>query len=49
MVWESLRALYLVGRPEDLPEVDRFLRSPSPQISQQANATSRAICDRSSS
>lgn len=49
MVWESLRALYLVGRPEDLPDVDRFLRSPSPQISQQATATSRAIRSRSSS
>jgi biotin carboxyl carrier protein len=49
MVWESLRALYLVGLPEDLPDVDRFLRSPSLQISQQAAATSRAIRDRSSS
>jgi biotin carboxyl carrier protein len=49
MVWESLRALYLVGRPEDLPDVDRFLRSSSTQISQQAAATSRAIRDRSSS
>jgi biotin carboxyl carrier protein len=48
MVWESLRALYLVGRPEDLPDVDRFLRSASPQISQQAAATSRAIRSRSS-
>jgi hypothetical protein len=49
MVWESLRALYLVGRTEDLPDVDRFLRSASPQISQQAAATSRAIRNRSSS
>jgi biotin carboxyl carrier protein len=49
MVWESLRALYLVGRLEDLPDVDRYLRSPSPQISRQANATSRAIRSRSSS
>ena len=23
-VWEALRALYLVGRPEDLEDVDRF-------------------------
>ena len=23
-VWEALRALYLVGRPEDLPDVERF-------------------------
>jgi biotin carboxyl carrier protein len=49
MVWESLRALYLIGRPEDLLDVDRFLRSASPQISQQAVATSRAIRSRSSS
>jgi HEAT repeat protein len=49
MVWESLRALYLVGRAEDLPDVHRFLRSASPQIAQQADATSRAIRSLSSS
>jgi pyruvate/2-oxoglutarate dehydrogenase complex dihydrolipoamide acyltransferase (E2) component len=52
MVWEALRALYLVGRAEDLPDVDRFVRgaeSFSPQIAQQAQSTSRAIRSRSSS
>jgi biotin carboxyl carrier protein len=51
MVWESLRALYLVGRTEDLPDVDRFTRGVegfSPQLAQQAQATSRAIRARSS-
>ena len=50
MVWEALRALYLVGRAEDLPDVDRFSRGAdgfSPQIAQQAQATSRAIRSRS--
>jgi biotin carboxyl carrier protein len=52
MVWEALRALYLIGRPEDLPDVERFARGVdgmSPQIAQQAQATSRAIRDRSHS
>ncbi len=52
MVWEALRALYLVGRAEDLPDVDRFTRGAagfSPQIAQQAQATSRAIRSHSSS
>jgi biotin carboxyl carrier protein len=52
MVWESLRALYLVGRAEDLPDVDRFTRAVdgfSPQVAQQAQATSRAIRSRTSS
>jgi biotin carboxyl carrier protein len=52
MVWEALRALYIVGRAEDLPDVDRFARGAdgfSPQIAQQAQATSRAIRSRSSS
>jgi len=50
MVWEALRALYLVGRAEDLPDVDRFTRGAdgfSPQVAQQAQATSRAIRSRS--
>jgi biotin carboxyl carrier protein len=52
MVWEALRALYLIGRPEDLPDVERFARGVdgmSPQIAKQAQATSRAIRDRSHS
>jgi biotin carboxyl carrier protein len=52
MVWEALRALYLVGRTEDLPDVDRFARGAdgySPPVAEQAQATSRAIRSRSSS
>lgn len=52
MVWEALRALYLVGRAEDLPDVDRFVRGAegfSPPIARQAQSTSRAIRSRSSS
>jgi biotin carboxyl carrier protein len=49
MAWEALRALYLTGRPEDLPYVNQFTRGMdgmSPQLAQQAQATSRAIQDR---
>jgi biotin carboxyl carrier protein len=52
MVWEALRALYLVGRPEDLQDVERFCRGADgmpPQIAQQAQLTARAIHDRSGS
>jgi hypothetical protein len=52
MVWEALRALYLVGRADDLPDVDRFVRGAdgvSPQIAQQARATAEAIRSRSAS
>jgi hypothetical protein len=51
MVWEALRALYLIGRAEDLPDVDRFVRGAdamAPRIAQQALATARAIQSRSS-
>jgi len=51
-VWEALRALYLVGRPEDLADVERFARgvdAMSPQVTQQAQATSQAIRARSHS
>ena len=49
MAWEALRALYLTGRPEDLPEVERFVRGNdgmSPQVAVQAQDTARAIGDR---
>jgi biotin carboxyl carrier protein len=49
MVWEALRALHIMGRPEDLPDVNRYIRGAdgmSPQIPQQAQATARAIRDR---
>jgi biotin carboxyl carrier protein len=52
MVWEALRALYIVGRSEDLPDVEQVARAAygsSPQIGQQAQSTARAIRDRSSS
>lgn len=51
MVWEALRALYLIGRAGDLPDVDRFVRGAdamAPRIAQQAQATARAIQSRSS-
>jgi len=48
-VWEALRALYLVGQPEDLPAVRRYERElpdiPD-RIRQQALATEKAISDR---
>jgi Biotin-requiring enzyme len=49
MVWEALRALYLIGLPEDLPDVDRYARGVegmSRRIQQQAIETSRAIRSR---
>jgi len=51
MAWEALRALFLTGRPEDLPFVNNFVRGVdgmSPQVGAQAQATSRAIQDRAS-
>jgi hypothetical protein len=45
-VWEALRALYLIGRPEDLADVERYT-SPMPdmpsRISRQAALTVQAI------
>jgi hypothetical protein len=52
MMWEALRALYIVGRSEDLPDIEQVARAvygSSPQIGQQAQSTARAIRDRSSS
>ncbi len=51
-VWEALRALHLVGRPEDLPDVERFAhpdsaRTDMPEkIQQQAALTAEAIRSR---
>jgi biotin carboxyl carrier protein len=45
-VWEALRALYVVGRPEDLEDVQRFTRPVSglPEVvARQASLTSQAI------
>jgi biotin carboxyl carrier protein len=51
MAWEALRALFLTGRPEDLPYVNAFMRGAdgmSPQLAAQAQATAKAIRDRAS-
>ncbi len=48
-VVESLRALYLVGLPRDLDDVERFVRGAphmSERVRQQAEATARAIRER---
>ncbi len=45
-VWEALRALFLVGLPQDLPDVERFTRDVpgmSERIRQQAQLTAQAI------
>lgn len=45
-VWEALRALYLVGTAEDLPEVERFgrpVRDWPEKITQQAQLTAQRI------
>jgi hypothetical protein len=45
-VWEALRALYLVGRAEDLPDVDRYAEGGGnmpDHIRQQAVMTAKAI------
>ena len=49
-VWEALRALYAVGRPEDLPAIEPYKNPPrefSQRIAQQASETERAIRERS--
>jgi biotin carboxyl carrier protein len=49
MVWESLRALYLIGQKADAADVDRYARGVQgmpPQIQQQATLTARAISTR---
>ncbi len=49
-IWESLRALYLVGQPEDLEDVEPFVRSVeglSDRIRDQAAQTAGAIRRRS--
>jgi hypothetical protein len=49
MVWESLRALYLIGQKDDLPAVNRYVRGidgMQPQIQQQAALTAHEISSR---
>jgi biotin carboxyl carrier protein len=46
MVWESLRALYLIGQKADAPAVDRYAKGVEgmpPQIQQQATLTAKQI------
>jgi len=50
-VWEALRALFLIGQPEDLPQIERFTgRAPhmGDRIQQQARLTVPAIKQRRS-
>src|SRR5713226_7238716 len=49
-VWEALRALYLIGEPNDLPAIrpyERELPEVSDRVRQQALLTEKAIRDRS--
>ncbi len=49
-VWEALRALYLIGEPDDLPAIrpyERDLPEVSGRVRQQALLTEKAIRDRS--
>jgi biotin carboxyl carrier protein len=48
-VWEALRALYLIGQPEDIPAIqpyERELPETPDHVRQQAVATERAIRER---
>ena len=48
-VWEALRALYLIGQPEDLPAIrvyERDLPNVSNDVRQQAQETEKAIAAR---
>jgi HEAT repeat protein len=50
-LWEALRALYLIGRPEDIPDIQRYARAlPSipDKIQKQAAFTIEAIRNRAS-
>lgn len=49
LVWESLRALYLVGEKDDLANVSHYARGIEgmpPQVQQQAVFIARAISSR---
>jgi biotin carboxyl carrier protein len=50
-IWEALRALYLVGEPQDVPGIEEFARGPGglpPTVRQQAELTANAIRSRQS-
>jgi len=47
--WEALRALYLIGQPDDIPVVESFLRTASdlpPNVAEQARLTLQALQSR---
>jgi pyruvate/2-oxoglutarate dehydrogenase complex dihydrolipoamide acyltransferase (E2) component len=48
--WEALRALYLVGEADDLPEIERYARGEvagmSDEIKKQAARTAEAVKSR---
>jgi len=49
MVWESLRALYLIGQKDDLPAVSAYARGAEampPQVQQQAELTAKEVSAR---
>jgi hypothetical protein len=52
-VWEALRALYVVGAADDLPEIERYARGEvagmSDEIKKQAALTAKAIQSRAAS
>jgi HEAT repeat protein len=48
-IWEALRALYLIGQTQDLPEVERFANGADdipPEVRRQAVTTAEAIRSR---
>jgi hypothetical protein len=50
MVWESLRALYLIGTKDDLSTINRYARGVEgmpQQVQQQAGLTAKEISSRS--
>jgi pyruvate/2-oxoglutarate dehydrogenase complex dihydrolipoamide acyltransferase (E2) component len=50
-VWEALRGLYLIGRADDLTEIQRYEREVpeiSDRVRQQAALTEKAIRERAS-
>ncbi len=49
LVWEMLRALYLIGQPEDMPAIQRYVRGDAgmtERVRQQAELAARAIRSR---
>ena len=49
MAWEALRALYLIGKKDDLPAINRYARGVDgmpPQVREQAALTAREISAR---